>query len=34
MNEERSTGFYTETTDVGAAWIIALAVLLVMIALT
>ncbi len=34
MNEARSTGFYTETTDVGAAWIIALAVFLVLIALT
>ncbi len=34
MKEERSTEFYTGATNVGAAWIIALAVLLVMIALT
>ena len=34
MKEEKSTEFYTGATDVGAAWIIALAVLLVLIALT
>ena len=33
MNEENTTGFYSGTTDVGAAWIIAMAVLLVLIVL-
>ncbi len=34
MNEEKGTEFYTGTADVGAAWIVALVVLLVLIALT